>query len=121
MRQLKFRGKNSHGKWFFGGITLDKKYIVDKFTFQMVRPETIGQFTGFYDESNTEIFEGDVIQVEEMPYIIEWNEKKGRFNAKNNLLSITLSNAYICNVIGNIHDDPKLFPKLQSEFLKSVR
>ena len=121
MRQIKFRGKNNHGEWYFGGIALDKKYIVDKFTFQMVRPETVGQFTGFYDKDSKEIYEGDVVKFEELPYIVKWNEKRGCFIYENDLTYNSLRNSDICEIVGNIYDSPELFKNLQSEFLKNIR
>lgn len=106
------------GKWFFGGITEDKKFIAERFIFIGVQPETVGQFTGFYDGSNNEIYEGDIVKLDKAPYCIKWLERIGSFVAENSMIFITLSKLenYCCRIVGNVHDNPKLFQKLQAEF-----
>ncbi len=119
MKIIKFRGKDSSGNWLFGGITEDKKFITDKFIFTGVKPETVGQFTGFYDETNKEIYEDDIVKLNAAPYHIKWLERIGGFVAENTLMLMTLSNLenYRCQIVGNIHDNPNLLNKLQADFL----
>ena len=122
MRKIKFRGKDNHGEWFFGGITEDKKFIANKFTFIGVRPETVGQFTGFYDKHDKEIYEGDVVQFHNAPYLVKWLDRIGCFVVENELTFMTLVNteSYNCRIVGNIHDDPNLFQKLEAEFIHKI-
>lgn len=111
MRQIKFRGKDNHGEWHYGGITADKRFIASHFTFQSVRPETVGQFTGFLDSAETEIYEEDVVLINDIPYVVKWLDKNGQFIFENNAVLISMLNSYNCKVVGNIHDDANLFKR----------
>ena len=112
--QIKFRGKNNHGDWSYGGVTPDKKYIVDKLVFRTVQPETVGQFTGHCDKNGKEIYEGDIVtEYEKMPYIVKWIDRLGGFYFKNNEIAQTMANSDIVQIVGNIHDEPRLFGVLQ--------
>ena len=117
MNTLKFRGKSSLGEWYYGGITENKNYIVKQFVFQNVRPETVGQFTGHCDIDGKEIYEGDIILINHLPYIVRWREAESRFIAWSNLLHMSIR--IDCKVVGNIHDNPNYFDELQNKILNN--
>lgn len=69
MREIKFRGKcMCSDEWVYGDL-IHKRHDRDALMIQDenglgndVVPESVGQFTGLYDESGNGIYEGDVIE-----------------------------------------------------------
>ena len=136
MRQIKFRGKSLRdGEWFYGNLferdtkgnthitTLERGCLV-------IDPDTVGQYTGLHDRKDREIYEGDVLFVEFDDrsggnQLVGWNEKTASWGVMdaysyhsyrqrklrryhNHILLAYLKEASICEVVGNIHDNPEL-------------
>jgi uncharacterized phage protein (TIGR01671 family) len=122
MREILFRGKTYDGEWVYGGYFEDRDYhFIPRgigAAFVEVDPETVGQFTGVFDNNGNKIFEGDIVDFYEVlcqkrdmipfkgvvkrgngyyyvEYINERNQK-GRWN---------LSSCWHLEVVGNIHDN----------------
>jgi uncharacterized phage protein (TIGR01671 family) len=147
MRVIKFRGKDlDTNEWVYGDLlraidydpdtrkgVFTKGYIIhekgDENTNYVCRsvdidPNTVGQFTGFFDTNGQPIFEGDILKshikkFEHIPYIVGY--RLGLFETRPNnqdLASMPLK--YLLNdndegstlkswtVIGNIYDNPEL-------------
>ena len=122
-RPIKFRAKGftTENKWYYGGIHIslnDTYYMVfncsdpTKYKMVVVKPETLGQFTGLLDKNDTEIYEGDIIEISNNRYKVNWNDKLAAFTAvdpefNETYLIIDLDISKIA-VIGNIYDNPDL-------------
>jgi uncharacterized phage protein (TIGR01671 family) len=76
MREIKFRGRNIEGEWFYGDLINSKinntptAFIFppdapNSYDRYLVNPNTVGQFTGLHDKNGKEIYEGDVLFVRE--------------------------------------------------------
>ena len=151
MREIKFRGKEiESGKWVYGGLfkepappqcfekTLkdkywivypDPRYMPDwNLPYKMVRTDvekdTIGQYTGLKDKNGKEIYDGDIIHInnnllDEFNYLIVWNEEYLRYylfsidkksiNRLGGILEAHLGSMKDkIEIIGNKWDNPEL-------------
>ena len=125
MRIIKFRGKKpSNGDWVYGSLVSSKDIepaiyfqtgngTVKTMDWSYVKEETIGQFTSLYDMNGKEIYEGDILKVQGADEKIEVRFVRGVFAFlwNGNLDEEAPINAPTqewAEVIGNIHDNPKL-------------
>lgn len=129
MRIIKFRGKDIEtGEWICGDLihhmghypailtiypTVEGKVGYSEIA---VNQETIGQFTGLYDKNKNEIFEGDILKAPGTREKIEVRFVRGVFTFlwNGNLDDELPTNAPTqewAEVIGNIHDNPKLLKR----------
>jgi len=119
MREILFRGKSvNDGNWVEGYLIYDEicnthipyiGYLFDAghdVDVAEAIPETVGQFTGLTDKDGKKIFEGDIIEWDEL----EWGEKHRELVERDhNLFAIRKDDwGEWCEVIGNIHDNPEL-------------
>ena len=118
MREILFRGKRvENGKWVDGDLVKrDKSFYVlqsdsDDYECNEVNPETIGQYTGFEDKNGQKIFEGDIlyhpIQGKRKVYY-PFSEKVSSYGSRmiegKVRMASTLSDGFLYEVIGNVHD-----------------
>lgn len=136
MRDIKFRGKASHnGEWLYGDlINIHGRYHIlgeddmredghhvtqDSDRPTWVEPGTISQFTGLYDKSDKEIYEGDVVKFgmdKELIGIVEYDRVNPCFCITYKTIYGTTDWEYDfvkagkmrIEVIGNIYDNPEL-------------
>ena len=129
MRTIKFRGKDIEtGEWIYGDLIQRLGFYPSILTIYTtvegkvgyaeiaVNRETIGQFTSLYDKNKKEIYEGDIIKVSGTLERIEVRFVRGVFAFlwNGNIDDEAPINAPThewAEVIGNIHDNPKLLKR----------
>lgn len=131
MREILFRGKTEKEKWIEGDLyqsRLKSIFMISRYTeygnrmTEVVKPETVGQYTG-RNVGADKLFEGDIVEWVE-DYDDNWGDSKtyiGRslviWDNDNSCWAVK-TDTYIqffndfswdrCYVIGNIHDNPEL-------------
>ena len=127
MREIKFRGMDLQGRWFYGlpcHIQTDKHsakegwYISNSVgisTAYDVRPETVTQYTGLLDKNGKEIYEGDIINGldTDSKFGGRYENMKvdfynGEFGIGDNMGHLGLKHLSDIEVIGNIYENPEL-------------
>ena len=146
MRTIKFRGIGKRtGTWIYGNlIQLGGAYIISPIfnkyeivpdhstecalgfhedEFDVIEPDSLGQFTGLLDKNGNEIYEGDIINMHTKRY----GDEIFRIAYEDSHLGVfalctddvysrfvcVFGKSYeyepfYCEVIGNIHDNPEL-------------
>ena len=140
MREILFRGKRKdNGEWVEGHYAKPTHYLSEEeihvifpldltlfpysefSSYEEIIPETVGQFTGLTDKNGKKIFEGDILSLggDPLPHwhdegdIVEVRYKGCAFDPLDDYDSDcgTAVVARLCEVIGNIHDNPELLNK----------
>ena len=120
-RDILFRGINFQKEWVYGDLF--HSYANDDIaiayyregsktpTFDVIFPESVGQYTGLTDKNGVKIFEGDIISIGEpnIKYITMWRD--AGLCAKQIGTSSYIGLTYWASdieVLGNIKDNPEL-------------
>ena len=127
MRDIWFRGQRFDNVWVEGYLfakpILEKYFILCGEEQWMVKPNTIGQYTGEVDKNGNKIFEGDIIDAssewwdaagyaghDSSIILVQWDEYEcgfSPFSTYDSDCGVSI-NASGCEVIGNIHDKPEI-------------
>lgn len=112
-REILFRGKRvDNDEWAYGDLLHlpngDVVILSDK-GYTKVKPETVGQYTGFTDKNGEKIFEGDIMQLCSgcYPCLVYWDGKGWAWKQNGKRREIDLTREKMC-IIGNLYDNPTL-------------
>ena len=122
MRQIKFRGKTiNEGEWVYGDLEYNRaKNIARIHTYDnngeylmqhLVKPDTVGQFTGLTDKNGKEIYEGDIVRYIDCNDTISIDEVRyadAGFTPVCEIAWMADIEGTECEVIGNRFDNPDL-------------
>ena len=133
MREIKFKGLNGETGWHYG-IPLTNKlgtyiifeknphicsqyHYIEIDEFEVVKKETVSQWTGLLDKNDVEIYEGDIVKFipsgeygkvttfgKSQNLGIEWENSKTAFFTPMFYLGCESE----LEIIGNIYEDPEL-------------
>ena len=129
MREILFRGKTINtGEWVYGyycphtfGNFPCKDAIMPKdmldsgcWTAERIISESIGQYTGLTDKNGEKIFEGDLClcdrhindRFDKIVFEIKFDECRGFYGE--NFNEIEAYEFCMCEIVGNIYDNPEL-------------
>lgn len=126
-REILFRGKKIDGGEWIKGFYAENGHGSSniqpkcKFFGYLVKPETVGQYTGLLDKNGNKIFEGDIVrrfnskEQEVMRYTVKWNTDCCMFVLMSEYTYLgeydsdfTVFYGEDLEVVGNIHDNPEL-------------
>ena len=123
MREIEFRAKRlDNNQWVYGFYSPRIWYPSNEQTPNvkeltgsdvLIKPETLGQYTGRKDKNGKKIFDGDFIKARHNDELYRVYWESYRFIIEDNYGNVILPvqeaiDHFECEVVGNIYDNPKL-------------
>ena len=131
MREILFRGiRVDNGEWIYGDVVQFPTHGIVRIVEQEpsykdaeVDSETVGQYTGLTDKNGKKIFEGDIVQEDDVIHNgeIQIKGKVGSISLEkscfvvlyNDTWDFLQTNAKVVLVVGNIYDNPELLEETE--------
>ena len=118
-REILFRGKKIDGDEWIKGFYAENGHGSSniqpkgKFLACLVKPETVGQFTGLTDKNGNKIFEGDILESDSERFVVDWDDEFSGFyltdvNPRHQGVAMFANVADDGYIIGNVHDNPEM-------------
>lgn len=119
MREILFRGKKIDGGEWIKGFYAENGHGSSniqpkcKFFGYLVKPETVGQYTGLLDKNGNKIFEGDILESDSERFVVDWDDEFSGFyltnvNPRYQGVAMFANVADDGYIIGNVHDNPEM-------------
>lgn len=134
MIEIKFRGKRvDNGEWVYGGILQHEGYTAicvhsdyhQWHEFIEVDPKTVGQYIGFNDRDDREIYQGDIVAVDcdcdpgdyatcshdPNLNIVIWDQTEASFSFRGIMFradDMHTDYTDMWDAVGNVYDNPEL-------------
>lgn len=119
-REIKFRGqRQSDSEWIYGDLLQPTELCnvyeisdcesIDGSRYDVIE-DTIGQYTGLKDKNGKEIYEGDIVEYDDVLWTIEYSKEDGAFilSSYDILENFINTDSKWIKVIGNIYENPNL-------------
>lgn len=139
MREILFRGKRiDNGEWINGYLVGGNLFVYESTVICLegvshkafeVEASTVGQYTNLKDRNGRRIFEGDFVaeyhppkgsypEWYDKPYLVSFDEnRRGWYpfacGDGCGCCEVETVSPYVCDVLGNIHDNPKLMEEYE--------
>ena len=113
MRELKFRAWDNNDKRYRYAFNMDDfgkviEYVDGE---KVYMPYIIEQYTGLKDKNGKEIYEGDILQIDDHilgDFVVVWHNFGWKIKRSVGYEPLSVHKSEDCTVIGNIHENPEL-------------
>lgn len=122
-RIINMAGDKCEANWVYGGIFPQNNggdfaiiYEQPSCEKRVVYADTVGQYIGVPDKNGKEIYEGDIVLIddEDEYFVVEWDNDTARFVMNSGTLTVDFDNywGYQVEVVGNVYENADLWKEI---------